>query len=110
MKITVGGHNNLYTAVFTIVSTVGVLTISGVQGFDMTATNLDSVWDVTQSVFFNCKRVTCTYSYVAGLPVYVYNFYSLPAGVAASDSLVVTIDIPQIFANTAILQYSSSKV
>lgn len=110
MKITLGGHNNIYTSAFAINTGVGTLAISGVQGFDLTDSMLDTVWDVTASKFIPCKRVTVSYAYVAGLPVWTYTFYSLPSGVAATDTLVITLDIPEIYANTAILQYSASKV
>lgn len=110
MKITLGGHNNIYTSVFTVTGSVATLAISGVQGFDLTTNNLDSVWDVTQSVFFNCKRVTVAYAYVAGLPVFTYTFFSVPAGVASGDTLVITIDVPDEYATIPLLQYSASKV
>lgn len=106
MRAVLGAPFNLYTAVFD--STEKTLTISGVQGFDLTDSMLDSIYDSTITTFFDTKRVTLTWSYVSGRPVYVYTFFSIPETAASGDTLVITLDIPDVYANTAILQYQAS--
>lgn len=103
---TLGAPNNVYTAVFNAGALT--LTISGVLGFDLTTNMLNSVWDATVSQFFNCKRVTCTYAYVVGVPVWTYTFFSLPVGVGSGDTLVITLDIPDQLVDYVVDQYIAS--
>lgn len=104
MAVVILGTYNVYSAVFSINTGIGSLAISGITGFDLTNSSLNSVWDSTQSVFFNCERVTVTYAYVAGLPVWTVTFFSLPPLVSAGDTLVITLNIPDEFLDYSVLQ------
>jgi len=107
MKVILGSYN-LYTK--TVDATAKTLVIGGVTGFDLTENSLDAIWDTTTSAFIPCKGVvTLVMTYVLGLPVYTYTFSSLPAGTAASDTFVITLDIPEYQANYAISQFLASK-
>lgn len=106
---TLGTPNNVYTAVWNVTAGVATLVISGVTGFDLTAGMLNSIWDVTTSTFLNTKRVTCTYAYVAGLPVWTYTLFSVPVGTVTGDTLVITLDIPDALADYVVNQYIASK-
>jgi hypothetical protein len=107
MKVIVGGYNNVFTAVFD--ESEKTLAISGVSGFDLTEDSLDNIWDTTASKEIPCKRVTMALTFVAGLPVYTYTFFSLPSGLADSDTLVITLNIPDAYATVPCLLYTASK-
>ncbi len=113
MKVVVsntGNHSNLYSYTWAVAAGVGTLTISGVQGFDLTQAALDTIYDTTLSAFINCKRVTVSYNYLAGLPVWVYTLPYIPTAAQSTDALVVTLDIPQIYAAIALQQYQASRI
>lgn len=102
MRVILGSPSNVYTAVFN--STAKTLAVSGVTGFDMTDTTLQTIWDVTASKFIPCNRTTVALTYSAGLPVWTYTFFDLPSGVDSSDTLVIQIEIPDTCAIYSILQ------
>lgn len=98
MKIQLGGKYNSYTATLNVSGKT--LTIAGVIGFDLTPRSLASIWDASLGTpaFIPVTGITVANIPVNGLPVWVYTFPSLPAGVANGDSLVILLDIPETIA------------
>lgn len=94
MKTLVGSSNNIYSAALN--TTAKTLTFSNVTSFDMFKATLISVYDSTVALNFvlGYNIVSVTYSYVAGLPQWVYLFTTLPAGAANGDTLVIFINVP----------------
>jgi len=90
----VGGIYNKMSAAFDTVAKT--LTISGCAGFDLTQGDLISVYNTTRSsnMPIGTQLISCTLSYVAGLPLFTYLFNTIPAGYANGDTLVIRVQIP----------------
>lgn len=106
MQVLLGTPNNIYTSVFSV--SAKTLTISGVTGFDLTDSSLSYIYDVTASKQIPSQRVTCTLTRVAGKPVWVFLFESLPSGVADGDTLTIYLNVPDAYYLLPQLQYSGS--
>lgn len=106
-QVLLGGKHNIYTAVFSV--SAKTLTISGVTGFDLTDSSLSYIYDVTASKQIPSQRVTCALTRVAGNPVWVFTFFSLPSGVADSDTLTIYINVPDNAAIYSVEDYIASK-
>ena len=110
MIVPLGGKYNLYSAALDTVA--GTLTFSNIIGFDLETPMIKSIWSTTHSIGFqlgyNASQSVLTY--VAGLPVWVITFTTIPAGVANGDALVILIDIPDALMNYSVLCYSASKI
>lgn len=108
-QVEIGNGNNIFTSALNVLT--GALTISGVTDFPLDAASLVSVYDVTTSSAFKMGPVlSFAWSYVAGLPVYVWTFGlpQLPGGAANSDTLKIFINIPENRANYTVLQKIAS--
>lgn len=108
--VIVGGKYNLYAA--TLSTSAKTLTFTNVIGFDLEPASIQEVWDTTQSVNFTLglNIISCALTYVTGLPVWIYLFTSLPAGVANGDTLVIRLQIPDTYLLYSIASYQASKV
>jgi len=102
-QILVGNSNNILTS--TLDTTAKTLKINNCTAFDLTQSDLQSVWDTTTSSAFSMTEVlSCVLTTVAGLPVFTYTFRTLPAGVANGDTLLVYLQVPQVMMDFLVLQ------
>lgn len=101
-----GNKNNPFTAVFS--ASAKTLAISRCTIFDLTAADLESIYDTTTTSYFRMDQViSCTRTTVAGLPVFTYLFAVVPAGAADSDTLVIRLQVPDKYIDTLLLQVIS---
>ena len=109
------GKANLYTSALDVVAKT--LTITGVLTFSLNQDDLDHVWDTTKSVMLysqvavgtiNYEITNFTYTYVAGIPQYVWTFASLPATAVNGDTLVVVLNVPDQFLDYTALEKLAS--
>jgi len=104
--ILLGNKNNILTATFDTVAKT--LTIANCTAFDLTLNDLEYVYSTTASeeiqsaTVQNC--ISCTRAWVAGMPVFIYTFSTLPAGVANTDTLLIYLQVPQVFMDFLQLQ------
>lgn len=108
MHVILGGKYNLYSAVFS--ASAKTLVISNCVNFDLTAASMVSVYNTTHAGFFGQNALTCVKSVVAGLPVFTFQFQTVPSSSADIDTLVIILDIPENQSVYSILAYSASKV
>lgn len=110
MKILAGNKYNLLT--WALSTTAKTLTVSNAIGFDFEVTSLDSIYDTTTSSYIPVGKnvLSCAFSYVSGLPTWVFTFATIPAGVANADILVILLEIPQPMAVYTLNAYQASKV
>lgn len=106
MQVLLGTPNNIYTAVLSVSGLT--LTISNVTGFDLTDSSLSYIYDVTASKQIPSLRVTCALTRVAGKPVWVFTFETLPTGVADGDTLVIYLNVPDAYYLLPQTQYNGS--
>lgn len=94
MRVQLGAPYNTYTAVLNIAAKT--LTINNIIQFDLEPPSIDRVYSVTASSYlpvgFNIASVS--FSYIDGVPVWVYTFKSIPIGIANSDTFVILLNIP----------------
>lgn len=96
MKTLLGNKNNLYAVAFN--ASAKTLTFTNVIGWDMSSVSIVSIWDTTVSLPFVLGKniVSVTYSYVVGLPVWVFTLGVVPAGSANGDALVTILNVPEV--------------
>jgi len=100
-----GNKNNIYT--WALSTSAKTLTFSNITGFDLEVSSLQSVWSTNAGKFLTLgvNVVSCTLSYVAGLPVYTYLFGSIDSGIANGDTLIIRLQIPDAYLDYSALLY-----
>lgn len=103
--ILVGNKNNILSSSMDV--TAHTITISNCTAFDLTATDMVSVYDTTTSTTIPLWPITgCTRVMASGLPTFVYQFSkAFPAGTANGDTLLIMLSIPPQFTDFLVQQY-----
>lgn len=93
-QIIVGNKNNIFTSTF--VASTKTLSIANCNNFPLDLASLVSVYDTTTGSAFNMLQpITFSWDYVNSQPVFTWVFTTVPAGVANSDTLIITLEVPQ---------------
>lgn len=106
-SLLVGNKNSILSSAFTV--STKKIAISNCTMFDLNASSIQSIYDVTTSLPFDLSQaITCVKTVVAGLPVFTFTFARIPASSADGDTLIINLYVPQEMLTPLLLQVIST--